>query len=63
MAQFLKFNLFAGQKSILHHYYTQNVKDGIQIRVHTINKESGADFSQLISVKFLRKSHDGLREK
>ena len=50
-AQFSKLIVFVGQKSILRHYYIQNVKDGIQIRVYTICKESVAHFSQFISVK------------
>ena len=42
---------------MLHHYFiqnVQNVKDGIQIRVYMINKESVVHFNQFISVK-LRK--------
>ena len=39
MAQFPKLTIFVDQKSILHHYYIQNAKDGIQMRVYTINKE------------------------
>ena len=35
-AKFPKLSVFVGQKSILHHYYSRNVKEGIQIRV---NKE------------------------
>ena len=37
-AQFPQLNVFVAQKSILHHYYIQNVKDGIHILVYTINK-------------------------
>ena len=38
-AQFPKLTIIVAQKSILYHYYIQNAKDGIQIRVYTINKE------------------------
>jgi len=51
---------------ILRHYYIQNVKDGIQIGICTINKENVTHFSQLISVKvkeMLRKSQVLIREK
>ena len=40
-----------GQKSILHHYNIQNVKDGIGIRVYTVNKQFATHFSQFNSVK------------
>ena len=59
-AQFPKLSIFAGQKSILLHYYIQNVKDRIQIRLLKRNKESVNHFSQFISVKVkktLRASH------
>ena len=65
-AQFPKCDIFAGQNSILRHYNIQNLKDGIQIRVYEINKESVAQLSQLISVKakkILRKSRAQFREK
>ena len=39
MVSFRKLSIFAGHKSILHHFSIQNVKDGIQIRVCKINKE------------------------
>ena len=35
----VKTSVFMGQKSILHHYYIQNVIDGIESQVYTINKE------------------------
>ena len=65
-AQFSKFSIFVGQKSILRHYHIQSVEDGVQIRVYTINKESVTYFSQFISVKFktlLRISQTQFREK
>ena len=43
--------MFVGQKSIIRHCYIQNSKDGIQIRVYKINKESLTHFSQFILVK------------
>ena len=57
---------FVGQKLILQIYYIQNVKDGIEIRVCTISKESLNHFSQFISVKvkkILRKSQAQFRRK
>ena len=51
---------------MFHHYCIQNVKDGIQIRVYKINKESVTNFSQFISAKVkkhLRKSQAQFREK
>ena len=42
--------------------HTQNVKDGSQIQVNTINKESATHFSQFLSVKdkkIVRISNDG----
>ena len=33
-AQFPKLSVFVGQKSILRHFYIQNVEDGIQIRIY-----------------------------
>ena len=47
-------------------YCIQNVKDGIQIKVYNIDKESVTHFSQFISVKAkkkLRKSQAQFREK
>ena len=41
-------SVFIGQKSILDHYYIQNVKDEIQIQVYKINKKSATHFSQII---------------
>ena len=37
-AQFRKASVLAEQKLIFCHYYIQNVKDGIQIRVYKIRK-------------------------
>ena len=65
-AQFIKVSILGSQKFTLCHYYIQNVKNGIQIRVYKINKESVPHFRQLISVKvnkILRKSHAKFREK
>ena len=45
-AQFPKRSVCVGRKSILRHYYIQNVKDGIQIRVYKIKKECVTHFSQ-----------------
>ena len=48
------------------HYYSQNFKDGIQIRVRSTNKEGLAHFSQFISVTvkgILGKPQAQLREK
>ena len=39
MAQFPKLSAFAGQKSILRHYYIHNVEAGVQIELYNINKE------------------------
>ena len=36
---------------MLHHYFIQNIKDGILIRAYNVIKESVANFSQFISVK------------
>ena len=41
-----KLSIFIGQNSMFHHYYSQNIKDGIQIRVYKINNESVTHFSQ-----------------
>ena len=46
-----KLSVSVGQKSMLRHCYSQNVKDGIQSRVCMINKVSVAHFSQFISVE------------
>ena len=65
-AQFPKFSVFIGQKSIFHRYCIQNAKDGIQTHVYNINNESVNHFSQFISVrvkKNLRKYHAQFREK
>ena len=65
-AQFPKLSIFIGQKSIFRHYCIHNVKDGIQIQVYMINKETVAQFSQFISEKVkktLRKSQAQFREK
>ena len=51
-------------KSILNHYFIQNVKDGIQFRAHTINKDSVSLYIQFISVKvkkILRKFYENFR--
>ena len=58
-AQFPKFSVFTGQKSIFHRYCIQNVEDGIQFQVYNINNESLIHFSQFIPEKVkknLRKS-------
>ena len=63
---FPKLSVFVGQKSILRHYYIQNVEDGVQIQTYKIRKESVARFSQFFSSiveKFLRKSQTQFREK
>ena len=39
---------FCWSKSILHHYCIQDVKDEIQVRAYTIDKESITHFSQFI---------------
>ena len=49
-----KISVSSGQKSILHHYYIQNVKDGIEIVVYKINKESTAHSNQFILVEVKR---------
>ena len=54
-AQFPKLLVFVGQKSIFRQYCIQNVKDGIQIRVYRINKETLTHFSQFISGKGKKK--------
>ena len=46
-----KFQYFFSQKSILRHYYFQNVKDGIQTRVYNISKDRINYSSQFISAK------------
>ena len=50
-AQFPNVNVFVSQKSIVQHYYIHNVKDGIQIRVYEISKESETHLSQFVAVK------------
>ena len=65
-AQFPKFSVFIGQKSIFRHYYIQNFEDGIQIQVYNINNKCITHFSQFISEKVkknLRKSQGQFREK
>ena len=49
-AQFPKLIVFVGQKSILRHCYTKNVKVVILIRVCRINKGNVTHFSQFMSV-------------
>ena len=46
-----KIQCFVGQNSILRHYYIQNLKDGIQIRVCKINKEKATQFIPFTPVK------------
>ena len=58
--QFPKLSVVPGQKSILHHHYIQAVKEGIQIRVYTINIESVIHYSQFISIK-AKNYHENLR--
>ena len=56
---------FLGQKSIFLHYYTQHVKDWIQIQVYNINNEMVNHFGQFILVNVktnLRKSQAEFRE-
>ena len=65
-AQFPNLSIFVGQKSILRHYSIQNVKDGIQIRLYKLCKESVTHFSQFFSLKIrkiLRKSQVQFGEK
>ena len=65
-AQFPKFSVFIGQKSIFPHYCIQNVIDGIQTQVCNINNETVNTFGQFILVKVnkkLRKSLAHFREK
>ena len=50
-AQCPKLSVSVGQKSMFRHCCVQDVKDGIQILVYRINKESVTNFSQFISVK------------
>ena len=64
--QFPKLSVFIGQKSVFRRYYIQNVKDGIQIQVHNVSKESVSHFNQFVSVKVkknIRKSQAQFREK
>ena len=49
-AQFPKFIVFLGQKSIFRRYCIQNAKDGIQIQVYNTNNEGVSHFSQFPSV-------------
>ena len=65
-AQFAKFCVFVGEKSIFCCYCIQNVKDGIQIQVYKINNESVNHFCSFISVKvtkILRKFQAQFRER
>ena len=48
VAQFPKFRVFIGQKSIFRHDCIQHVKDGIQTQVHSINNVSVNHLSQFI---------------
>ena len=50
-AQFPKFSVFIGQKSIFYRNCIQNFNDGIQIQVYNVNNENVNHFIQLISVK------------
>ena len=65
-AQFPKFSVFIGQKSIVRRYSIQNVKDGIQIQVYNINNGSVNHCNQFISQKVkknLRKSQAQFKKK
>ena len=65
-AQFLKYSVFIGQKSVFCHCCNQNIEDGIQTQVYNIINESVNLSSQFISVKVkknLRKSQAQFREK
>ena len=65
-AKFPNLSVFVGQKLILQHYFIQNVKNGVQTQVCTIDKETVTHLSQFILVelkKSLRKSQTQLREK
>ena len=44
----IKFKCFCWPKSIFHHYYIQDIKDGIRIRVYRVNKERVTPFRQLV---------------
>ena len=58
-AQFPKFSVFIGQKSIFRCYCIEKFNNGFQIEVYNINNENVSQFSQIISVKVktnLRKS-------
>ena len=46
-AQFPKFSVFIGQKSIFRRYCIQNVKDWIQIQVYDMNNEGVNHFISL----------------
>ena len=61
-----KLRYFSCQKSILRHYYIQNIKDRTKIRVHKIKKRRVTRFSQFTSVtvnETLRKYQAQFREK
>ena len=53
-AEFPKFSVFIGQRSMLRHYYIQNVKNESQIRVYKVNKEIATHSSQFTSVKVMK---------
>ena len=48
-AEFPKSCVFIGQTSIFHHYYSQNIKDGIKIRVYKINNEILVHFTSFFT--------------
>ena len=50
-AQYSHFSVFVDKKSILRHYYIQDLKDRILIRVYKINRERITYYRRLISVK------------
>ena len=54
-AHFPLFSVFNGSKLIFRHYFIQNVKDRIHIRVHKIDKESVSPYSQFAKVKEVKK--------
>ena len=66
MAQFPNLSVFIGKKSGFRRYRIQNVKDGLQIQVYNISKDSVHHSCQFISIKFkknLRRSQAQFREK
>ena len=50
-AEFPKFNVFIGQRSIFRRYWIQNVKDGIQIQECNITNDIANHFGQFILLK------------